>query len=286
MPITAIGAYEVVVRKGGETVAFHKQPILYIPLFRIVILVLLTLGSVFAYLRTRPHVRLHAAWLLTVPVGLAAAIGALAPSQYGSISGSHSYIEVVLFLRDFAPQAVSQLLALSAVLAVTTAFTGRARILCFLAGWGINGLALLVPVAVGGFFVYEPRWFLWSLAGILTRHTGTALGLVAVRNQFSPRRLLLGILTAWAAITICWIPVAAKVFRNPYYAVSTGTWVKDIIQSDVLYLLGFWLFVAFSPWWRTRSLRAYGIGQSRPSTDDSGPEKPVVPPSQPASPTG
>lgn len=254
MPLTAIGRYDICVMKRGEAAYVFRQTLTYIPFFRIVVLLILLGAGAIALLNKCGLLKWHPALWLLVPAAVAAFVGAAAPSPYGSISGSPAYVKIMSFLVSFLPMAKEQLICLALVLPITLVFRRRSRVLCFLAGWGMNDL-----VAISSVFamsaISRPEWILFALGASLTRHIGTVFGLIAVRKKFSQWRLALGMAMAWLPM----VAVKIGVFCSLYGIRWLGSFAQVAFLDDILYVVGFWLFVAFSPWWRERVFRAYGV---------------------------
>jgi hypothetical protein len=258
MPLTAIGRYDIQVSKRTGCAPFYTQSFLYIPVFRIMLGCILLLGiSVMVWRRALRLPVWHPVLWLVVPSCLGALVGALALSPFGGASGSTWYIEFVMFLRGFMSLAANQLICLPLVLTVTALCRRRARTACFLAGWGIQTLAVIVPYVIMPAYG-TPAWLLFSLFDPLTRHVGTVLGMSAVRTRFTRTRLALGISVAWIPMAIILVGTRCAVFGFRW----VHSFASYAVQQDILYVIGFWLFVAFVPWWRERVFRAYGVTPS------------------------
>ena len=130
--------------------------------------------------------------------------------------------------------------------------------MCFLAGWGIQALLVAIITRVMMSAYLTPTWFLAALLVPLTSHTGTIVGMIAVRGRFSRTRLALGISAVWVLVAMISVGMHCSIFGFRW----AHAFASYALQQDILYIIGFWSFVAFIPWWRERVFRAYGVTPS------------------------
>jgi hypothetical protein len=252
MPITALGRYEILVMHHERGIPFHRQTLFYAPGSRIMLTSLALMLIAGLFLRRMGRLKPHPSMWLAVPAGLAALLSAFDPSSCDDISGSPWYIAVGLLAERYGPCAIAQLTALTAVLAATSLFRRRAITGTFLAALGASELAALALFHDGvPFLTLTSGWGLWAA----TLPLSTIPALVAMRKRLSPARLVVAAGAAWGLTAL----MAAGVDTGLLGAERFGRIFIGGLADNVLYVIGFWLFVTLSAWWRTRLFRVYGV---------------------------
>lgn len=255
MPTTALGRYEVVITALDEPGATElcSKPISFFPVLRIAGLALLAVALLAAALRPWRNWRNPSArW-----IGLPPVLGVLAFLYMPELGGMRGTL---------APVVLAEMCGLSLSLLLVTRFAKRRRTVASVLILLVNGICLFLACILAHGTTWWVSFILPSLGGSLLWSLPSLLGLIAVRRQFSGRRLAAGLAICWAVIAAVTVGVISVVMEWPFYFI-----IIPVALSGVPYLVGWHAFVARNGFVRAALSRTFGLGGCADSESSDGP---------------
>lgn len=255
MPITAFGHYEVVVTTpvDGQDKVLCSKTFTYLPLFRIMLLVLALVTVIACLFRPWRHWNMTLQrWLMVIPAIPLVAMMLLPWAFSMTLLG-------VIFV---------QLFGLSSVMLYAGKSRSRRPITALVMGYLANAIPA-TTVAALGCFNYGTGSFAETITyatgigflGALTWYAPTLLSLVAVRRTFTSLRLLSGLGIAWGIVLVTAAGIAA-------YLTEISALVLPIVFGIMMFAgvfpIGFLILVLANTASREAVIRTYGLDKDRP----------------------